>query len=281
MINWTGLQHAGARNGLATAGEGWLSRAHVQLVHDAVLKTCDASDGVQDGLVANPVGCLAFFNPAELRCRPGQPAEACLNERQIEAVRTLRTAYVFPFPLASGVREYPGWGISGEGLPALGPTGGWSAWWVGRSPPAWPPQPDNGIAWVYGAGALAHIYARDPKASPASYLPEDHRTRVEEVSALMDATDSDLSAFAARGGKVLMLEYMADYAQSPFAGIRYYESVLDRMGRERAAGVIRLFHGREPPRSVGRPQSCSAFIPQSGLCARIVAARSYSPERAG
>ena len=36
----------------------------------------------------------------------------------------------------------------------------------------------------------------------------------------MDATDPDLSAFAARGGKVLMLEYMADYAQSPFAGIR-------------------------------------------------------------
>jgi pimeloyl-ACP methyl ester carboxylesterase len=109
VINWTGLQHAGARNGLATAGEGWLSRAQVQLVHDAVLESCDALDGARDGLVANPVGCLASFDPADLRCPPGQSAETCLSERQIEAVRTLRTPFVFPFPLANGVREYPGW----------------------------------------------------------------------------------------------------------------------------------------------------------------------------
>ncbi len=56
VINWTGLQHAGARNGLATAGEAWLTRAHVELVHNAVLKACDTLDGVKDGLVANQIG---------------------------------------------------------------------------------------------------------------------------------------------------------------------------------------------------------------------------------
>lgn len=241
VINWTGLQHAGSRNGLATRGDGWLARAQVELVHDAVLAACDGADGVTDGLVANPRKCLAGFRAADLRCPDGQAAGACLNADQVRAVETLHAPYVHPFPLANGVTEYPGWGISGEGLPAAGPTGGWSAWWVGASPPAVPPRPDNGIAWVYGSGALTHIFARDPASDPSAYRPEAHRARVEEVSALMDSTSPDLSAFAARGGKVIILEHMADYAQSPFAGIRYYDSVVDRMGRDRAASLVRLF----------------------------------------
>ena len=43
--------------------------------------------------------------------------------------------------------------------------------------------------------------------------------RVLQVSALMDSTNPDLAAFHARGGKLIMLENMADYAQSPYAGI--------------------------------------------------------------
>jgi hypothetical protein len=61
------------------------------------------------------------------------------------------------------------------------------------------------------------------------------------VSQLMDSTNPDLAAFNARGGKLLMLEHMADYAQSPFAGIRYYESVVARMGRDNVDRFMRLY----------------------------------------
>ncbi len=241
VINWAGLQHAGFRLGLVTMGEGWLGPAHVKLVHEATLKACDARDGAADGVVADAGGCLAAFKPADLRCAAGQPADSCLNDRQITAVETLRTRYRFPFPLANGLDDYPGWGIGGEGLPASGPTGGWGAWWTGSAAPAWPLKPGAGISWVYGAGGIAHIFARNPSIDVSTYRPEDHKARIMQVSEMMDSTNPDLSAFHARGGKVIVLEHMSDYAQSPYAGIRYVEAVVKTLGEPKARETIRLF----------------------------------------
>ena len=131
VINWVGLQHAGTRAGLATMGEGWIRPAQVKLVHDAVLAACDAQDGVADGLVEDPVGCKKHFDPAKLLCASGASGDQCLSEAQVTAIRTLHAPYKFSFALANGVSEYPGWSVSGEGTKSYGPTGGWSAWWLG------------------------------------------------------------------------------------------------------------------------------------------------------
>jgi tannase/feruloyl esterase len=241
VINWTGLQHAGARAGLATMGEGWLHPAQVKLVQDAVLAACDAQDGVADGLVADAVGCKARFDPATLRCAAGASGDQCLSEAQLNAVRTLHSPYRFPFPLANGVTEYPGWGVSGEATKSYGPTGGWSAWWLGSAPPALPPLPANGISWVFGAGAIQHIYARDPNFDVRKYRPEDFTARVHEVSELMDSTNPDLSAFKAHGGRLIILEHLSDYAQSPYAGIGYFQQVHQRFGEAGVADFVRLY----------------------------------------
>ena len=102
-------------------------------------------------------------------------------------------------------------------------------------------MPANGIAWVYGAGGIAHIFARDPNFDVRKYRPEDFAERVREVSALMDSTNPDLGAFKARGGKLVILEHMADYAQSPYAGIGYFEQVKKRMGEAATAEFARLY----------------------------------------
>ena len=57
----------------------------------------------------------------------------------------------------------------------------------------------------------------------------------------MDSTNPDLGRFAARGGRLVILENMADYAQSPYAGIRYFENVQRRLGKERVAEFARLY----------------------------------------
>jgi feruloyl esterase len=57
----------------------------------------------------------------------------------------------------------------------------------------------------------------------------------------MDSTNPDLSEFAAHGGKLIVKEHMADYAQSPFAGIAYYQSVVDRMGQSAVNRFMRLY----------------------------------------
>ena len=241
VIHWTGLQLAGTRNGVAAMGDAWLAPAQVQKVHDGVLAACDAQDGLADGIVSDPVGCKARFDVATLRCPAGAAPAGCLNDGQIAAVKTLHSAYKLPFALANGVTEYPGWGVSGEGTPAFGPTGGWNAWWTGRSAPVLPARPENGIAWVYGSGALQYFYARDPAYDVRRFKPEEHADRVLQVSALMDSTNPDLSAFHARGGKLIVLENLADYAQSPYAGITYVESVKARLGAAKADEFLKLY----------------------------------------
>jgi feruloyl esterase len=64
---------------------------------------------------------------------------------------------------------------------------------------------------------------------------------VLEVSQLMDSTNPDLSRFRARGGRLVILEHMADYAQSPYAGIRYFENVQHTLGKAQTAEFARLY----------------------------------------
>jgi hypothetical protein len=241
VINWVGLQHAGTRSGVVTMGDGWIRPAQVKLVADAVLKACDKADGSDDLLVEDAVGCKANFRAEPLRCVEGQSGDHCLTDAQIAAINTLHSTYKFPFPLANGLDDYPGWGVSGEDTPSFGPTGGWIAWWLGTTPPAQPPVQSNGIAWVYGAGGIQYVFARDPNLDVTKYKPEDYKERVLEVSRLMDSTNPDLSRFRARGGKLIMLEHMADYAQSPYAGIRYFESVQRTLGKAETAEFARLY----------------------------------------
>lgn len=241
VINWVGLQHAGTRSGLVTMGDGWINPAQVKLVGDAVRATCDKADGSDDALVQDPVSCKAAFKAETLRCASGKTGDQCLTDAQIKAIDILHATYKFPFALANGLDDYPGWGVSGEDTPAVGPTGGWVAWWLGTAPPAQPPAPNNGIAWIYGAGGIQYVFARDPKLDVTTYKPEEHKARLLEVSSLMDSTDPDLSRFRARGGRLIMLEHMADYAQSPYAGIRYFENVERKLGKAETAEFARLY----------------------------------------
>jgi hypothetical protein len=241
VINWVGLQHAGTRSGLVTMGDGWIKPAQVRLVADAVRKTCDQTGGADHSIVLNPASCRTIFKPEPLHCATGQSGDQCLSEAQIKAIDTLHATYKFPFTLANGLDDYPGWGVSGEDTPPFGPTGGWMAWWLGAAAPAQPPMPNNGIAWIYGAGGIQYVFARDPKLDVTKYNPEDYKARVLQVSQLMDSTDPDLSRFRSHGGKLIVLEHMSDYAQSPYAGIRYFESVERKLGKSETAEFARLY----------------------------------------
>jgi hypothetical protein len=240
VIHWTGLQHAGLRDGLALMNGGWINPAQVKSVHDAVLAACDAADGLADGLVSNPVACRATFDVTRLRCT-GAAADTCLTDAQIRAVQTLHAPLTMPVELANGLRQYPGRGPSGEATPSFGPTGGWQAWWTGTAAPTLPASPANGIAWFYGGGAIQYFYARNANADLQTYKAEDHAARIREVSALMDSTNPDLSAFRARGGKLIVLENLGDYAQSPYAGIQYVEAVKAKLGSAATDEFLRLY----------------------------------------
>src|SRR6266700_5103402 len=57
----------------------------------------------------------------------------------------------------------------------------------------------------------------------------------------MDATNPDLSAFAARGGKLILKAHGADFAVSPFEVIDYYKAVAAKMGQANADSFMRFY----------------------------------------
>jgi hypothetical protein len=240
VINWAGLQAAGTRIGQSQLQGGWISPDKVKLVHDAVLATCDARDGLTDGIVSDYEGCKAAFDVTRLRCSAGATT-GCLTDGEIRTVQTMHAGVTFNFDLANGVRHYPGFGVSGENNTGTGPVGGWVSWQTGRAAPVTPPNQTSSIAWLYGGGAVQYFFARDPNYDLRSYTVDSFPARVREISALMDATNPDLSVFAGRGGKLIMAEQMADYAQSPYAGIQYYKSVVQKLGQPATDRFMRLY----------------------------------------
>lgn len=145
------------------------------------------------------------------------------------------------FAVANGVKSYPSWGLGGEAAVGTGPVGGWVAWQTGTAAPTLPPGPTSSRAWLYGSGAVQYFFARDPNYDASKFDPAQFADRMKEISALMDSTNPDLSPFATRGGKLVMFENMADYAQSPYAGIAYFQSVIAKMGADSVDKFARLY----------------------------------------
>jgi hypothetical protein len=240
VVNWVGLQSAGTRAGVAQFSGGWIGPDQVKLVNDAVIAACDQLDGLADGIISNYEGCKRVFDAAKLACAAGAKA-GCLSDAQLNAVNTLHAPFEFSFALANGLRSYPGWGLGGEAAPGSGPVGGWASWQTGAAPPTLPPGPTSSRAWLYGSGAVQYFFARDPGYDVTKFDPTQFADRLREISALMDSTSPDLTAFSAHGGKLIMYENMADYAQSPYAGIEYFKSVVAKMGATSVEGFLRLY----------------------------------------
>ena len=241
VINWVGLQAAGTRGGQLQREGAWLPPDAVRLLHEATLKACDGLDGLDDGVISNQPACRTAFSPRSLLCTGGGAA-GCLTEKQVAFLEAHRAPLAYGMALANGTTEYPAAPVGGEAQPD-----GLNAWTTGPEAPQFPlPEPTRQARqWYYGNGAIRYFLARDAAYDPAGFRLVDFAERARHISALMDATDPDLSAFQRRGGRLILKEHMADYAQSPGAGIAYWQSVVVRMGIGTVDGFARFYlhHG--------------------------------------
>jgi hypothetical protein len=68
------------------------------LIHNEVLKQCDALDGVKDGIIEVPDRC--YFQPETLLCRPWWwpfgKSSPCLNFQQVLQLRQIYAPYTYP-----------------------------------------------------------------------------------------------------------------------------------------------------------------------------------------
>jgi len=189
-------------------------RTKLALVNRSVLAACDALDGVTDGLLTDPNQCR--FDPASLLCR-GVDRDDCLTASQVEAVKM---GYA-PARRKTGELIYPGLVPGGEM--------GWAMLTAAN------PEP-GGI----DVGMFRYVAHEDPAWDWRTFDLDRDSALIDKKAGFIDATNPDLSAFRARGGKLIIYHGWNDGgsggAISPQNSVNYYSSVLATMGSRQQNG---------------------------------------------
>ena len=230
----------------------WVPAAKVNAIRGEFMRQCDKLDGLVDGVINNYMACRALFNGkqgdpnrnpwAAKRCPDNvdpnpedTSAAACLTDGQISTLKMVYSPYAFATPLANGVKSFGMW------VPNSDPSGSGlivNMRYRGQEGAAEnaPMHSQLGILGVTG------FLMRDLTANPLDYVEGGplNKRRVE-ISAILDSTNPDLSAFQKRGGKLIAVIGTNDTLASPGAQLDYYQSVLDRMGRAAVDSFARFF----------------------------------------
>jgi hypothetical protein len=182
--------------------------AKLAVIQKAALASCDALDGVKDGLIENPRVCR--FDPGVLTCK-GADAADCLTAPQVEAVRKI---YAGPRNPRSGEQIFPGYSPGTEAI-----AGGWGAWIA-------PATSSNGIQFTFGNSYYGQAVFENPTWDfRALNFDSDVAFGDAKLGSVLNSTSPDLRSFRARGGKLIQYHGWGDPAIAPASSIEYYESV--------------------------------------------------------
>lgn len=220
VIQFTGLQLGGNRISNAMRQPGaWLNATKLLLVHNQTTTTCDADDGLADGIIGKSLTCTPQINL--LRCPNGIDAnDSCLSDAQLAGLGVIHTPLALGFPLANGNTGYFRYQWGGES-PATG--GGLATWWYGTTAPS--PVP-GGLGDTLGDAFVRYFIAGDANFDTTTFDPAAYQARIQAVSAMLDSDDpAALVAFMNKGGKVIIKEHGADYARSPYATVDFVQRV--------------------------------------------------------
>ncbi|HXI90590.1 MAG TPA: tannase/feruloyl esterase family alpha/beta hydrolase [Blastocatellia bacterium] len=201
----------------------YIPASKLKAVETAALAACDARDGVTDGVIDDPTKCS--FDPSVLLCK-GADSEACLTEKQIVAIKKI---YAGP-RTSTGEQIIPGFVPGGE----TGP-GGWLAWITGAGS-------NKGLQFFFATQTFANMIYNNPAWDFKTFnLDKDSKLADEKLASSLNATDPNLKAFKARGGKLILYHGWSDAALPPVNTINYFQSVVSKMGQRDAGSFIRLF----------------------------------------
>lgn len=193
---------------LRDANNGLMSPADWKLISAAGIKSCDAADGVVDGVIEDSRTC--HFNLQSLECKAGQTKD-CLSQAQITFAKS------FYDPL----RDKNGRAIDDGLLPGVLVDSGHS-----RLAPA-----------TFGQ-AIRHL----PDWNGKDFDATRDLAAIDKVMPELSADDPDLLAFKAHKGKAIIYQGWMDPAVAALMTLGYYEDVEKKMGGEKKTeDFIRLF----------------------------------------
>jgi hypothetical protein len=208
-------------------GKVILGAEKMPILHQAALDSCDAVDGLKDGLIADPRACR--FDPAVVQCKPGQDAAACLSPEQVKVAQEIYR----------GAHD-----ANGRQLVISGPQVGSELMWPGVQVPRAAGGQDIGSKNFASEVLAGLVYDRPFQAN---YSLNDFRfdqqsfEELKPMHAVYDATDPDLSKFAATGGKLIVWHGLSDPHISPLNSIAYYRAMLEVMGETKVKSFARMY----------------------------------------
>lgn len=219
---------------MALVGPGAIPMTKLSILANAVYAKCDGLDGLIDGLIDDPLNC--DFDPVkDLPACPGDvDAQNCFTSAQMA---NLKKIYDGP-KTSTGVKIYHGTSPGGEALMRHyfgGIMSNWAYWVIG--------MPNLGLSL---GGSWCQYMAFEPRYGPTwdwktyNFDVDPFRIRPDLINKC-DATDPDLSAFKARGGKIIHWHGWADQLVTPYQSIDYYESVVMKMTEQVTKDFYRLY----------------------------------------
>ena len=196
-----------------------ITPVNLQLLQSSVLAACDARDGVRDSILDDPRAC-DFRVSSIARCPNDAAAPDCLTTQQRAAIERIYS------PVTIGGREvYSGQPMGNEGAP-----GSWGPWITGVEARAMSAT-GNQAPTVQGAFAtefFKYIVNADSTWDYTKYDLSHWAADTKRAAATLNATNPDLSAFKARGGKLILAHGWSDPALNPLETIKYYQAVRSR-----------------------------------------------------
>ncbi len=221
---------------LLSSVDHYLPVAKISLLSKAVVASCDARDGLEDGLITDPRACN--FLPETLKCS-GADNPNCLTAGQVETVQTIYKDMQTP-----DGRILPGYPVGHEDGPS-----GWQAWITGAVTPI--PQADGRLSfgenapngYRYQDGYLRYLAfeTHNPLFDWRTFTFARDWTKLQALAPNYSPTDPNLTKLQQRGGKLILYHGWADPAISASGTVAYYERVVQSLGREKANDTVRLF----------------------------------------
>ena len=227
---WTELMFGFAWNAQALSSPAsFLPEAKRHAVREAALAACGTQDGVKDKFIKDPLRC--HFDPSVLVCK-GAYSDSCLTAEQVEALTKI---YAGPRNSRTGQQISPGYEPGTEdtaGIPGIS----FASYVFGAGPGA-------SLDAIFSSAFFGGFVFENPgwKFTDLNFDKDIAKTE-EKVGSVLNATNPDLTAFRAHGGKLLQYHGWNDGSPSPHHSVEYYESVTSKMGGiEKTQSFYRLF----------------------------------------
>jgi len=227
-----------------------------RVLNDAVIKACDALDGVTDGVLEEPTACR--FDPAVLECADGE-GPSCLTRPQVETAKALYAPVTNP---ATGATLYP----------ALLQPGSELQWGTLAGP-----EP-----YQIAVEAVRYVAFKNPDWDWRTFNPANDIALMDNAGAVLNTATPNLTPFFSRGGRLLMYHGWNDQQVPALSSVDFFNRVISALGSGVVGKSIQLYmvpgmnhcQGGVGTDTFDKVGAIEGWIAKGSAPAEIVAARS-------